>query len=103
MQATGDGIIHRKTIEGLEEAPPLQPALQLTAAALRRLARLHARLEGAQAALQAAQQVVIHQQQALRDGLAEVLDEEGYDVARFNSDAQLNIDWRTGLLKLPAP
>lgn len=80
-----------------EETPRV---VEFSGPALRRIARLHARVEGAVAVAQAAQQVAQVQQQALHDDLAEILAEHGVDVAALGN-APLNIDWRTGVLRLP--
>lgn len=86
--------------EAAAEGPHVPRMIILRPGDLRRLARLQARLEGALGAAQAAQQVAQVTQQALRDGLAEVLEEEGVDT-RGLGDAQLSVDWRTGVMRLP--
>lgn len=82
------------------QAASLVKEVQLSPGALRRLARHQARVEGASAVFALAQQGFQLQQQALREALAEVLEEQGVDTARL-AEAQLNIDWRTGVLSLP--
>lgn len=69
---------------------------------LRKLARLHARVEGAQAVAQATQQAVTHHQAALQAALTEACDDEGLTLPE-NGNTPINIDWRTGRLHLGDP
>jgi hypothetical protein len=75
--------------------------VQLPPGALRRLARLHARTEGAQQAAQAASNTLQVLQQALREALTEACEEEGTSVGA--AQTQVDIDWRTGVVSFGAP
>lgn len=70
-------------------------------AALRRLARLHARTEGAQMAVNAATQSLQQLQALLRDALTEACDEQGVAIPDGNT-APVDIDWRTGVVSIGA-
>lgn len=76
--------------------------VRLSPGALRRLARLHARTEGAQLIERAATQTVQQMQLALREALTEACEEEGVFVPE-GSTATVDIDWRTGVVKLSPP
>jgi hypothetical protein len=71
----------------------------LSTAALRRLARMHARAEGAQLAANAATQALQQLQAMLRDALTEACEEQGVAIPDGNT-APVDIDWRTGVVKV---
>lgn len=73
----------------------------LSPAVLRRVARLHARAEGAQFAVQAATQAQQAAAQAVREALNEACEEQG--VILPDGSAPVDIDWRTGVLKIGPP
>ena len=75
--------------------------ITLSATVVRRLARLHARAEGAQLAVNAANQALIQIQTALREALTEACEEEGVSVG--SGTAPVDIDWRTGVVTVGEP
>lgn len=70
--------------------------------ALRRLARLHARMEGAEAVAQIASNAAQETRVALQAALNEVCEEEGLDTANAG-DTPVDIDWRRGRVRLRRP
>ena len=80
-----------RTVEGE------QRAITLPTATLRRVARLHARLEGANAAAQAAIAAAQQAQAALQAALNEACEEEGFKVPA-DGNTPVDVDWRTGRL-----
>lgn len=79
-----------------------QREVKLSTPVVRRLARLHARSEGAQLAVQAAAQTQQQMQQALREALTEACEEEGVSIPDGNT-APVDIDWRTGVVTIGQP
>jgi hypothetical protein len=75
--------------------------IQLPPATLRRLARLHSRIEGVQLAQNALTLTMQQMQAALREVLTEACEEEGMTIPG-NGSASVDIDWRTGTLRLGA-
>jgi len=71
----------------------------LSPATLRRLARLQARVEGAVAVFQAAQQVAQQQNTTLQQELTEACADEGMTLLQDNQ-TQVDIDWKTGVVRL---
>lgn len=71
----------------------------LSPAALRRLARLHARMEGAEAVAQVAAGTAQEARSALQAALNEVCEEEGLDVTGLG-ETPVDIDWRRGRVRL---
>jgi hypothetical protein len=71
-------------------------------AALRRLARLHARAEGAQLVVNTATQTLQQLQSLLRDALTEACEEQGVSIPDGGS-APVDIDWRTGVVNVGVP
>lgn len=69
---------------------------------LRRLARLHSRVEGAQLAAQALSQTLQQMQTLLREALTEACEEQGVSIPEGGS-APVDIDWRTGVVRIGAP
>jgi hypothetical protein len=78
-----------------------QKTFLLPAGSLRRVARLHARLEGAQGVAQAAINASQQAQSALQAALNEACEDEGLHVPPDGS-VPVDIDWRTGRLSLRA-
>lgn len=68
---------------------------------LRKLARLHARVEGAQRVAQAVSQAVQAAQMDLQVALTEACEDEGFALPQ-NGNTPLDINWRTGHLSLSA-
>ena len=74
----------------------------LPPAALRRLARLHARMEGAEAVAQIAINAAQETRVALQAALNEVCEEEGLDTSNLGQ-TPVDIDWRVGRVRLRRP
>ena len=79
-----------------------QREVKLSTPVVRRLARLHARAEGAQLVVQAAAQAQQQMQQVLREALTEACEEEGVSIPEGGT-APVDIDWRTGVVKIGQP
>lgn len=87
MESIANGVVHQEDRE-----------VQLAAATLRRIARLHARSEGANQVAQAAIEAARAAQAAVQQALAEACEEEGISIP---PDTQpVNIDWRTGRMRI---
>jgi len=80
----------------------LHSQVTLPPAALKRLARLFARAEGAQQVAQAAMGAAQQSQQALQLALNEACEDEGL-VIPAGGQAPVDIDWRTGVVKVQPP
>ena len=76
--------------------------VRLSPVVLRRLARLHARAEGAQLVAKATEQAMQQTQAALREALTEACEEEGMTVPG-SSTASVDVDWRTGVVTVSPP
>jgi hypothetical protein len=69
---------------------------QLSPAALRRLMRYHARLEGAQQALQATEGAYRSLASNFEDALRSACEDASIQLPPPNAEAQIHIDWNTG-------
>jgi hypothetical protein len=78
-----------------------EPEVVLPPATVRRLARLQARMQGAEEVAQAAVQAAQRHQAALQQALNEACEEEGL-VIPDGATAPVDIDWRTGRLRIRA-
>lgn len=76
--------------------------VQVSATVLRRLARLHARAEGLQLAVQAVSGALQQAQNALREALTEACEEQGMALPGGGT-APVDVDWRTGVITLSPP
>jgi hypothetical protein len=76
--------------------------VSLSQPVIRRLARLHARVEGMQQIANLATQSVQLAQNQLRDALAEACEEQGATLPE-SENAPVNIDWRTGVVTISPP
>jgi hypothetical protein len=74
----------------------------LSPSALRRLARLQARAEGAQGVAMAAMQAAQAAQQTLQQALTEECQEEGMNIPGGGS-APVDLDWKTGVVRIQPP
>lgn len=66
---------------------------------LKRLARLHARAEGAAVVAQAAVDTAKQAQESLQSALTEACEDEGMNVPA-GANTPVDVDWRTGRVKL---
>jgi hypothetical protein len=76
-----------------------EQAITLPPGALRRIARLHARSEGAAQVAQAAIKVAQDAQSTLQQALNEACEDEGLHIPA-DSNMPVDIDWKTGRLQL---
>jgi|SRR5580765_7306314 len=74
----------------------------LPAGTLRRLARMHARVEGAQLVMNTVHQYLQQMQEVLKEALTEACDEQGVTIPGGGS-APIDIDWRTGVVRIGTP
>ncbi len=78
---------------------PDEDTVILPPAALRRLARLHARMEGAEAVAQVAINAAQESRLTLQAALNEVCEEEGLDTSNLGQ-TPVDIDWKRGRVRV---
>lgn len=88
---------HDAIATAIHELEREEHIITLPPATLRRIARLHARVEGANTAAQAAIDAAHAAQSALQAALNEACEEEGFKVPA-DGNTPVDVDWRTGRL-----
>jgi hypothetical protein len=80
------------------------PEIRLPPGELRRVARLHARMEGALGTAQVAYQAAQQAQQQFREALNEACAEAGLEMpVGTPPDTPVDIDWKTGVVTVDEP
>lgn len=90
MELTTNGNVH---------VPESPTEVTLSPTELRKLARLHARAEGAAQVAQAAIVAAQAAQETLQQALTETCEDAGMEVPQ-GQNAPVSVDWRTGVVKL---